>query len=135
MHRSIKKANRVLGMMMRRTIISREKDVILKLYKSLVRPHLEYCAPTWNSYLKKDIKALEKGQRRATKTIRGFRDLSYSVKRLQAPLNFRDVISSFSRGGGSHIHHNHLLILTLSAMTYQARILCLWTSSLIIIAH
>ena len=25
---------------------------------------------------------------------------------------------------GSHIHHNHVLILTLSAMTYQVRIVC-----------
>ena len=60
--------------------ISREKVVILRLYKSLMRPHLEYRAPAWNLYLKKDIEALEKVQRRATKMIRGFRDLSYEKR-------------------------------------------------------
>jgi len=36
-----KRANRILGMI-KRTIVSREQDVVLRLYKSLVRPHLEY---------------------------------------------------------------------------------------------
>ena len=35
-------ANCVLGMISR-TISSRSKDIIVNLYKSLVRPHLEYC--------------------------------------------------------------------------------------------
>src|ERR1043165_1873829 len=37
-----KKANKVLGMI-KRTIISREKETVLELYKALVRPNLEYC--------------------------------------------------------------------------------------------
>ena len=37
-----KKANSTLGMI-RRTIVTRDKDTILRLYKTLVRPHLEYC--------------------------------------------------------------------------------------------
>src|SRR6218665_1603537 len=37
-----KKANSTSGMI-RRTIVTRDKDTILKLYKSLVRPQLEYC--------------------------------------------------------------------------------------------
>ena len=36
-------AFRILGMI-NRTITCKSKDIILKLYKSLVRPHLEYCA-------------------------------------------------------------------------------------------
>ena len=35
-----KRANRVLGMI-KRTVVSREKSIMLKLYKALVRPHLE----------------------------------------------------------------------------------------------
>ena len=37
-----KKANSTLGMI-RRTIVTRDKDTIRRLYKSLVRPQLEYC--------------------------------------------------------------------------------------------
>ena len=42
-----KKANRALGMISR-TIKYKSKSVLLSLYKSLVRPHLEYCTPVWS---------------------------------------------------------------------------------------
>src|SRR6218665_773361 len=50
-----KKANSTVGMI-RRTIVTRDKDTIPRLYKTLVRPQLEYCIQ-------------EKVQRRATKMI------------------------------------------------------------------
>ena len=37
-----KKANSTLGMI-RRIIVTRDKDTILRLYKTLVRSQLEYC--------------------------------------------------------------------------------------------
>src|SRR6218665_39569 len=49
-----KKANTTLGMI-RRTIVTRDKDTILRLYKSLVRPQLEYCIQVWSPYLKQDM--------------------------------------------------------------------------------
>ena len=56
--------------MIRRTIVTRDKDTTLRLYKSLVRPQLEYCIQVWSPYLKKDMEKLEKVERRATKMIR-----------------------------------------------------------------
>ena len=44
---AVKKANSVLGMI-RRNITFKSKGVIVKLYKSLVRPCLEYCVQAWS---------------------------------------------------------------------------------------
>ena len=71
--------NQVLGMI-RRNITYKEKSLIVPLYKSIVRPHLEYCIQAWSPYLRKDIDMLEKIQRRATKRISGLRDLRYEER-------------------------------------------------------
>ena len=76
-----KKANRVLGMI-KRNFIYKDKSTVLRLYKSLVRPHLDYCMQAWNPHLRKDINLIEKVQHRATKLIPGMKDLPYE-KRLQ----------------------------------------------------
>ena len=41
------------------------------LYKSLVRPVIEYAAPAWNPYVAKDVLALERIQRRASRLALG----------------------------------------------------------------
>ncbi|XP_072178742.1 uncharacterized protein [Diadema setosum] len=74
-----KKANRVLGMI-KRSFQYRSREVILKLYKSLVRPHLDYCMQAWCPYLEKDKKTLEKVQARATKLIPNLKDLPYEIR-------------------------------------------------------
>ena len=51
---AVKKANMTLGMI-KRHIVSRDKNTIVRLYKSLVRPELEYCIQAWNPSLIKDI--------------------------------------------------------------------------------
>uniref|UniRef100_A0A8C3IEJ8 Reverse transcriptase domain-containing protein n=1 Tax=Chrysemys picta bellii TaxID=8478 RepID=A0A8C3IEJ8_CHRPI len=73
---AVKKANAVLGCI-RRGISSRDKEVLLPLYKALVRPHLEYCMQFWSPMFKKDELKLERVQRRATRMIRGMENLSY----------------------------------------------------------
>ena len=46
------------------------------LYTSLVRPHLEFAAPIWSPYYRKDILKLENVQHRATR-IHGFKGVCY----------------------------------------------------------
>ena len=68
--------NRILGMIYR-SFNYKSKDIILQLYKSLVRPHLEYCIQAWCPFLQKDIDLLEKVQHRATRMIDNFRTMTY----------------------------------------------------------
>ena len=79
------KGNQILGLI-RRTIMYKEKQLIVPLYKAIVRPHLEYCIQAWRPYRKKDMDKLERIQRRATKMIPELRDLSYKSRLLQCGL-------------------------------------------------
>jgi len=69
-----KKANRALGMISR-TIKYKSKSVLLSLYKSLVRPHLEYCTPVWSPHYAKDKHMLEKVLHRFTRMVPGMIEL------------------------------------------------------------
>ena len=50
---------RILGMS-NRTSIYKEKKVLVNLYKTLLRPHLEYCMSVWSPRSAKDKELLEK---------------------------------------------------------------------------
>ena len=50
----VKRANRILGMV-RRTITCKNVQIIMNLYKTLVRPILDYGSAIWNPYHKQDI--------------------------------------------------------------------------------
>ena len=79
------KGNQTLGLI-RRTITYKVNQLIVPLYKAIVRPHLEYCTQVWRPYHKKDTEKLERIQRRATKIIPEFRDLSYESRLSQCDL-------------------------------------------------
>ena len=63
-------ANKRLGMI-NRNFKCKAKKVILPLYKSIVRPHLDYCVQAWRPHYRKDMDKLEKVQRRATRMVEG----------------------------------------------------------------
>ena len=50
----VRKANQIVGMI-RRTYEDRSKNNLVPLYKSLVRPHLEYRVQAWRPYLQQYI--------------------------------------------------------------------------------
>ena len=79
MHEKINAANSVMGII-RRTFDFLDESTFLTLYKSLVRPHLEYANQVWAPNLQKHVTALENVQRRATKLVPGLRDLSYEER-------------------------------------------------------
>ena len=61
-------ANKRLGMI-HRNFKCKAKKVILPLYKSIVRSHLDYCVQAWRPHYRKDVDKLEKVQRRATRMV------------------------------------------------------------------
>jgi len=69
-------ASKVLAMI-GRTMTYKSLDVLLRLYKSLVRPHLAFCISVWSPYYSKDKHLLERVQHRFTRMIPDLKQLSY----------------------------------------------------------
>ena len=77
--KSCKTANRVLGFIAR-NFNYKSTELMLPLYKSLVRPHLEYAVQFWSPHLRWDIYKMEKVRRKATKMIPEIQNHSYQQR-------------------------------------------------------
>jgi len=73
------KANQMLGLI-KRTFSTKHPSILLRLYKSLVRPHLEYCSSAWSPWYAKDKELLERIQHRFTRFFKDLRELNYTER-------------------------------------------------------
>lgn len=73
------RANRAFGIY-KRVFQSRSPRLWQILFKTYIRPHLEFAIQAWSPYLEKEIEVLEKVQRRVTKHIQGLSNLSYEER-------------------------------------------------------
>ena len=75
----VNKANSAVGLI-RHIFKHLDNESFLYLYKSLVRPHLEYASVIWSPKMKKHQDSIEKVQRRATRLLPEIFHLSYTDK-------------------------------------------------------
>jgi len=80
-----KSANKIIGLI-KRNLSNRSSEGMIILYKSLVRPVLDYCIQVWRPYRKKDIDKLEKVQKRFTKMIEGCKGKTYEQRLIKLGL-------------------------------------------------
>ena len=76
---AINKANMMIGLI-RRNFSFIDKDTFNKLYKALVRPHLEYAHCIWYPQFKRQSVAIENVQRRATKLVQNISRWPYESR-------------------------------------------------------
>lgn len=91
----IKKANSIMYLISK-AFKDPTPQMFVKLYKAYIRPRLEYAQSIWSPYYVRDIEALERVQRRATKIPPALRDLPYE-QRLQR-LNLPTLYERRTRG-------------------------------------
>ena len=65
---------------MSRCFLSKNPHLLTRAFTSYVRPILEYASPIWSPHFTKDIDALERVQRRFTKSFHNLRSLPYSTR-------------------------------------------------------
>jgi hypothetical protein len=84
--RACTKANNSLGVLRKTFKTWTNVRTFRTLYTAFVRPHLEYAPQVWNSLTSKDVKKIEKVQKRATKLVPQLRNLNYEERLLNLGL-------------------------------------------------
>ena len=95
-----------------------DKDMIKKMFVTMIRPTLEYAAVVWSPHNKKNIRKLERVQRAATKMAPELKDLKYEERLKEMALttleNRRergDLINVYKMVNGMDRIGEHLLKL------------------------
>ena len=98
---TVNRANRLVGLI-KHAFSYLDEETLLVLYKTLIRPILDYGNTIWFPTLKKDIRAIENVQRRLTKILPELSHISYEerLRKLNlTTLNYRrhrmDMIQTF----------------------------------------
>jgi len=70
-----------------RCFISKDVSTVVRAFIVFVRPIVEYNSSLWSPHFKSDIESIESVQRKFTKRLRGFSQLTYQdhLKRLSLP--------------------------------------------------
>jgi len=131
--RAYANANKILGMI-NRTIVNKHSDIMVKLCKSFVRPHVEYCTAAWSPYYVKDKELIDKMQHWFTRMITQVKHLSYTDRLLKLGLwtlekyrNGADLIEVYKMIHGlTTISHNRFFELATNKKPEVTRYL--WSS-------
>ena len=92
------KTRRLVGMVYRKFYQHSDSRTLLKLYLSIIRPHIEYASPVWDPYHKTEIEAIESVQKFALKMCLKSWSSNYEQLLLEARLPTLKVRSELSLG-------------------------------------
>ena len=118
------KGNQMLALI-KRSFICIDATTLPILFKTLVRPHLEYGNLIWGPFNRADQRLIERVQRRATKLVRELRHLPYQerLRRLKLPSLYHrrrrgDVIAIFQiLTGGVNVRPDQFFEQAVSSVT------------------
>nr|XP_054750193.1 uncharacterized protein LOC129255900 [Lytechinus pictus] len=87
---------------MKRTFTQLTRTTLPLLFKTLIRPHLEYGSILWHSRFKEDARRIERVQRRATKLVRELKNVPYQDRLKE--LNLYSLLYRRRRGDMIFVH-------------------------------
>jgi len=114
-----RKASKMLGMIKKTISYKKKPEIMVRLYKTLVRPQLEYCVSAWSPHYIKDKELLERVQHRFTRMIKEVHGKDYldrlkelNLWTLEERRNRADLVEFFKMYKGfTAIHFESLFTL------------------------